>query len=590
MINLNFLILLPIVFISLLLVLSTNNKLNFKSIESNSLKHVYILEENEYMMPYILHKYYSHLVNVNLALFPSLRTTSFSRQNLKWSKDKGVLKKNGMLMNALKKLGLFLSITLYALILIFWFKYSRVTISYQLLTNVESNSDVWNLDIILGLDGVSLPFFLLTGFILPLVFISNWSTINKLDIYYIIIIILLELFLIIVFLVIDLIMFYIFFESILPLLFILIGLYGAKQKFRAGYYLFLYTFKMSLGNSCLCTRTKFRGSPKALVTNIIKETWWLASLMIEGMVISLGMTEIKWVIADLNQTMFVKEQRVDGSSAFNKNAVRCTLVAGKPVLERKKTFFYYHLQNLRSFCNIAHILYNNNEEKLEIKKTLLIINKLDPWFITGFTDGEGCFFIDINKNNEYKIGYQVQTIFQISLHNKDLELLSKIQSYFGGWRISKHGKNSIYFRITSLKNLKALIFHFDKYNLISQKWADYVLFKRVLDLIENKKHLTVDGFKEILSIKASMNLGLPNRLKTIYSDIVPVVRPEIVDNNIKDPNWIAGFTNGEGCFFVYIIDSSTCKLGKAVRMKFQLTQHIRDQELMKNLVVFFTMW
>ena len=89
---------------------------------------------------------------------------------------------------------------------------------------------------------------------------------------YYIIIILLEIFLIIVFLVIDLIMFYIFFESILPLLFILIGLYGASQKFRAGYYLFLYTFKMSLGNSCLCKRTKFRGSPKALVTKIIKET------------------------------------------------------------------------------------------------------------------------------------------------------------------------------------------------------------------------------------------------------------------------------------------------------------------------------
>jgi len=41
-------------------------------------------------------------------------------------------------------------------------------------------------------------------------------------------------------------MFYIFFESILPLLFVLIGLYGAAQKFRAGYYLFLYTLLGSL--------------------------------------------------------------------------------------------------------------------------------------------------------------------------------------------------------------------------------------------------------------------------------------------------------------------------------------------------------
>jgi NADH-ubiquinone oxidoreductase chain 4 len=46
--------------------------------------------------------------------------------------------------------------------------------------------------------------------------------------------------------VIDLIMFYVFFESILPPLFVMIGLYGAAQKFRAGYYLFMYTLLGSL--------------------------------------------------------------------------------------------------------------------------------------------------------------------------------------------------------------------------------------------------------------------------------------------------------------------------------------------------------
>jgi Flp pilus assembly protein CpaB len=69
--------------------------------------------------------------------------------------------------------------------------------------------------------------------------------------------------------------------------------------------------------------------------------------MIEGKVISLKMTVIKWVIADLNQTMSVKEQRVDGSSALVKNAVRCTLVAGKPVLGRKISFFLYNNQYLK---------------------------------------------------------------------------------------------------------------------------------------------------------------------------------------------------------------------------------------------------
>lgn len=145
------------------------------------------------------------------------------------------------------------------------------------------------------------------------------------------------------------------------------------------------------------------------------------------------------------------------------------------------------------------------------------------------------FTIGIYRDNKYRLGYRVQAIFQVSLHIKDFELLSKIQSYFGGKKINRHDRNSICLRIRSMENLKVVISHFDKYCLISQKRADYVLFKQVLDLIKNKKHLTLEGFREILSIKTSMNLGLPERLKTVFPVILLIVRPKVEDNNIKDP-------------------------------------------------------
>jgi hypothetical protein len=64
--------------------------------------------------------------------------------------------------------------------------------------------------------------------------------------------------------------------------------------------------------------------------------------MTQDKVISLKISLIKWVIADLNQVKPVKEQRVDGSSkSRNLDFVRCTLVAGKPVLGRKIPFHYY---------------------------------------------------------------------------------------------------------------------------------------------------------------------------------------------------------------------------------------------------------
>jgi hypothetical protein len=81
---------------------------------------------------------------------------------------------------------------------------------------------------------------------------------------------LLETLLLAVFLVLDVLLFYIFFESILPPLFILIGLFGSNNKVRASFYIFLYTFDLK------CKRAKHRRSPKAPVTKGIEKFLLLA--------------------------------------------------------------------------------------------------------------------------------------------------------------------------------------------------------------------------------------------------------------------------------------------------------------------------
>jgi hypothetical protein len=61
--------------------------------------------------------------------------------------------------------------------------------------------------------------------------------------------------------------------------------------------------------------------------------------------------------------------------------------------------------------------------------------------------------------------------------------------------------------------------------LISQKWSDYKLFKEAVALIKNKEHITKEGFKKILSLKASINLGLSDELQLVFPNITPVARP-----------------------------------------------------------------
>ena len=100
-------------------------------------------------------------------------------------------------------------------------------------------------------------------------------------------------------------------------------------------------------------------------------------------------------------------------------------------------------------------------------------------------------------------------------------------------------------------------------------------------LIQRKEHLTAKGIKKILSIRASMNLGL---LKIAFPDVIPVLKP-IIKSEIPDPYWVAGFTAAEGCFFVRIYKSS--EIAKLVDLRFQIVQHSRDEELIKQLIIYF---
>jgi hypothetical protein len=104
-----------------------------------------------------------------------------------------------------------------------------------------------------------------------------------------------------------------------------------------------------------------------------------------------------------------------------------------------------------------------------------------------------------------------------------------LKAYFGVGTITESGKDTLKFRVESHEQiLKVIVPHFDKYPLISQKLADYVLFKQVIELMNNKKHLTMEGLHEIVSIKASINRGITDELKTAFPEIKSVERPLVV--------------------------------------------------------------
>ena len=210
---------------------------------------------------------------------------------------------------------------------------------------------------------------------------------------------------------------------------------------------------------------------------------------------------------------------------------------------------------------------------------------LNPLFVTGFSDAESSFVVTILKNPRYKIGWNVQARFQIKLHEKDRALLLLIQNYFQGiGYISKiNNKSTVEFRVSDITSLKNIILpHFDKYPLLTNKYQDFIIFKQIVLLMSENKHTNLEGLKEILEQRASLNWGLPKSLKESFPSIVGVKRI-IVDNNMLNnicSEWIAGFSSGESNFYITIS-------GNKVWLRFSVAQDSRDLLLLNNLVRIF---
>jgi hypothetical protein len=128
------------------------------------------------------------------------------------------------------------------------------------------------------------------------------------------------------------------------------------------------------------------------------------------------------------------------------------------------------------------------------------------------------------------------TRFSICLHKKDLVLLKRLQSSFGGvgsiYIKETHGL--AYYTVGSIVDLINIIIpFFSKYSLITQKRADFLLFCQIIELINQKEHSTMEGIQKIINIKASMNNGLSEKLKEAFPNTKPVLRSVIGKSSIN---------------------------------------------------------
>ena len=152
------------------------------------------------------------------------------------------------------------------------------------------------------------------------------------------------------------------------------------------------------------------------------------------------------------------------------------------------------------------VLKRRNPEKMNLN----MVNQIDyPGWITGFTDGEGCFSISFSKRTKSSVGVEVQPSFSVGQKAHSRESLEKIQSYLkcGSIRYSK--KDGLYkYEIRNLTDLvDKVIPFFEKYPLETAKQKSFETFSQICRSIKQGHHLNSTGITEIIDKSYDMNLS-----------------------------------------------------------------------------------
>lgn len=138
---------------------------------------------------------------------------------------------------------------------------------------------------------------------------------------------------------------------------------------------------------------------------------------------------------------------------------------------------------------------------------------LNPWYITGLVDGEGCFCITISKHKTKKLGFDPRLMFEIEMIIDDEKLLRRLKDHFKcghvyvlnyeryGWR--PHVK----YAVKKQKDIiDKIIPFFKKYQLEGKKSVDFKYFCKAAKIFENKEHLTKKGLIKLRLIQSKMNI------------------------------------------------------------------------------------
>ncbi len=162
---------------------------------------------------------------------------------------------------------------------------------------------------------------------------------------------------------------------------------------------------------------------------------------------------------------------------------------------------------------------DNQQERLQLP---------NPWYISGFVDGEGSFHIAMYQDRKMKTNLKIIPEFHISQNKASRIVLEQIQEVLkcGNIKVNHRGKESDQTHVLVVRKredlLKKVIPFFKKHPLRTTKAQDFQTFAKVVCMMDNSLHQAVSGAKKIILLAYKMNAGGARRKKR-KTDLINIV-------------------------------------------------------------------
>jgi len=141
------------------------------------------------------------------------------------------------------------------------------------------------------------------------------------------------------------------------------------------------------------------------------------------------------------------------------------------------------------------------------------------YYIAGFVDGEGSFNVSLKKREDYVGQFKLTASFNVS--QKDRVILAFVKKTIGCGTLRERKDGVVYYEVTNITSLyENVLPFFKKFGFLSaKKKQNFAIFKKIVEKMYHKEHLTKIGFREVIDLREKLNLGIGRKRKYTLKDV-----------------------------------------------------------------------